>query len=424
MIFSWRRALVLALLGTSALQAQSPQSQSPQAPSPQAHLPLPPEAAVRAALDQHPQVEAAVARIAAATAQARGLKAGPHELNVTGSYIRRSIDRDGKYDEYDATMMKGIRLPQKARLDKRAGEQGVLVAENLAEDARHQVATALNALWWDWLAASAEVEVDAAAVRNHEAMVRAVERRVALKDAAPLDLDQAAAALADAQTSLAQSMGDVDLARARLAAQFPSLAVPPAAPAIPAPDLDTSRLDEMGRQVVERSHDIAAADAEALRLAALARRAKADRIADPHIGLRLFQERNGAERGAGVVMSIPLGIAARRATADQAAAEATAATAERAAVRASVAELATTNMADLRAKLSAWQFAQSAAQGQQTALARLKRGQALGAIDLADVLQAERLAHAAARIEARARAEAHRAWAKMLIDSHNLWIGD
>jgi outer membrane protein TolC len=216
----------------------------------------------------------------------------------------------------------------------------------------------------------------------------------------------------------------VDLARARLAAQVPSLAVPPAAPAIPTPDLDTGRLDEMGRQVVERSHDIAAADAEALRLAALARRAKADRIADPHIGLRLFQERNGAERGAGVVMSIPLGIAARRATADQAAAEASAATAERAAMRASVTELATTNIADLRAKLNAWQFAQTAAQGQQTALARLKRGQALGAIDLADVLQAERLAHAAARIEARARAEAHRAWAKMLIDSHNLWIGD
>jgi outer membrane protein TolC len=123
-------------------------------------------------------------------------------------------------------------------------------------------------------------------------------------------------------------------------------------------------------------------------------------------------------------MSIPLGIAARRATADQAAAEATAATADRAAVRASVAELATTNIADLQAKLTAWQFAQTAAQGQQTALARLKRGQALGAIDLADVLQAERLAHAAARIEARARAEAHRAWAKMLIDSHNLWISD
>ncbi len=89
MIFSWHRAVLVALLGTASATAQSPLAQSP----------LPPEAAVRAALDQHPHVEAAVARIAAAKAQARGLKAGPHELNFTGSYIRRSIDRDGKDDE-------------------------------------------------------------------------------------------------------------------------------------------------------------------------------------------------------------------------------------------------------------------------------------------------------------------------------------
>ncbi|MFN5759696.1 MAG: transporter, partial [Sphingomonadaceae bacterium] len=82
MIFSWHRAVLVALLGTASANAQSPQVQSSQA-----HAPLPPEAAVRAALDQHPHVEAAVARIAAAKAQARGLKAGPHELNFTGSYI-------------------------------------------------------------------------------------------------------------------------------------------------------------------------------------------------------------------------------------------------------------------------------------------------------------------------------------------------
>ena len=389
-----------------------------------AQSPLPPEAAVREALDQHPHVQAALARVASAKAHARGLRAGPHEVTVTGSYIRRSIDRDGKYDEYDATVMKGIRLPAKVRLDAEAGEQGIVVAENLAEDARHQAATALNDLWWDWLAATAEAQVDSEAVRNHQAMLAALKRRLALKDVAPLEVDQTAAALADAETILAQSQGAVALARARLATQFPGLPLPVSAPVLPLPEVAAEHLGEMAQQVISRSHDIAAANAEAARLAALAQRAKADRIADPNVGVRLFSERNGLERGAGVVMSVPLGIGARRAVADRAAADAKAATAELAAVRASVAELAATNLADVQAKHNAWQFAQVAADNQQAALMRLKRGQALGAIDLADVLQAERLAHAAARVEARSRADAHRAWTKLLIDSHNLWIGD
>ena len=409
MTLNWPILMGAALLASTSATAQSP---------------LPPEAAVREALDQHPQVQAALARVASAKAHARGLRAGPHEVTVTGSYIRRSIDRDGKYDEYDATVMKGIRLPAKVRLDAEAGDQGVVVAENLAEDARHQAATALNGLWWDWLAAAAEAQVDAETVRNHQAMLTALKRRLALKDVAPLEVDQTAAALADAETILAQSNGAVALARARLATLFPGLALPVSAPALPLPDVAADHLEEMAQQVIARSHDIAAANAEAARLAALAQRAKADRIADPNIGVRLFSERNGAERGAGVVMSVPLGIGARRAAADRAAADAKAATAELAAVRASVAELAATNLADLEAKRSAWQFAQAAADSQQAALLRLKRGQALGAIDLADVLQAERLAHAAARVEARARADTHRAWTKLLIDSHNLWIGD
>lgn len=104
---------------------------------------LAPEALVQTALDAHPSVEAAKARIGVAEADARALKAGPHEFSVSGSYISRSVDREGRYNEYDATLSRGLRLPGKSRLDRKAGEFGISAAENRWEDAKHQAALLL-----------------------------------------------------------------------------------------------------------------------------------------------------------------------------------------------------------------------------------------------------------------------------------------
>src|SRR3546814_7311364 len=85
------------------------------------------------------------------------------------------------------------------------------------------------------------------------------------------------------------------------------------------------RLAAMRDLVIERSHEIRAAEREAQRLAVVAQRVRADRIADPSFGVRLFSERSGMEQGAGVVMSMPLGGGHRRAAADRASAEGNAA---------------------------------------------------------------------------------------------------
>ncbi|MFN4020901.1 MAG: TolC family protein [Erythrobacter sp.] len=385
---------------------------------------LPPEEAVATALLEHPSVIAARARLEAARARAEALRKGTHEFTVQGSYTRRDVNGGAAFDEYDAQLSRPIRLPGKARLDRAIGTHGTAVAENVAEDARHEAALLLAAHWFDWLSASAQAEADRAAVANYEAALAAVVRRRDLRDAAQLDVDQAEAALAEARRTLEQSAGLAALARARLAAQFPGLALPQQAPAVPLPEMADARLSQLGDLVVVNSHQIAAAEAESARMAALADRARADRMADPTIGLRLFSEFGGLERGAGVIVSLPLGGGHRRALANEASAGASAARADEQLARFDVAETATADVTEARFRISSWQRAREAVAAQMAALEKLRRGHQMGEIDLADLLLGERMVHDAFRREAEARAEALRAITKLRIDAHDLWLAD
>lgn len=385
---------------------------------------LPDAAAVGRALDEHPSVISARARTEAARARADGLRQGAHEFTFSGSYSRRSIDREGKYDEYDAQLSRAIRLPGKGRLDREIGRFGIVAAENLAEDARHQAALLLAGHWFDWLSASAQARVDAAAVANYQRALAAVTRRQQLRDAAQLEVDQARAALAAARLAAEQSAGLAALARTRLATHFPLLSLPAEAPDVPLPDFAEARLSQLRDLVISNSHEIAAAEAEARRQAAVADRAGKDRLADPSIGLRLFSERGGAERGAGVVFSVPLGGSHRKALADEAGASASAARADEQLARFSVQETADADATEARYRLAAWDRARESVEAQMAALGKLRRGHDLGEIDLADLLLGERMVHDAFRIEAAARTEAMRAITKLRIDSHELWLAD
>jgi outer membrane protein, heavy metal efflux system len=183
-------------------------------------------------------------------------------------------------------------------------------------------------------------------------------------------------------------------------------------------------LEHLRELVLTNSHEIAAADAASARMASIADRARRERIADPSLGIRLFSERGGDERGAGLVFSMPLGGGYRAAQADQAAAAAGSASAEAALSRYNVREVADADLAEGNYRLLAWQRAHEGVASQMSALQRLRRGHELGEIDLADVLLGERLVHDAFRTEALARAEALRAITRLRIDSHELWLRD
>jgi outer membrane protein TolC len=405
------RTLVTALLvGTAPAPPAAPVDTGP--------IPV---ALVDAALEDSPLVTEAAARLRAAEAQARALGIGSHEFTVNGTYIRRTVDREGGYDEFDTTLSRGIRLPGKAALDRKAGTLGVEVAQNLLEDARHQAALELATLWYDWLLAEAEVRIDAAATASFEASLAAVERQVALRDAAPLDADQVRAARDGARAQETAARGRAAAARAGIAAQFPGLALPDGVPDIAAPALPPEGLAQWRDQVLSRSHEIRAAELEAERLAVLAARARQDRFADPSVGVRAFSERSGAEKGIGIVASLPLGGAYRRAIGDQAVADRSAAEAKLVATRRDIGATANRDLATANAGISAWQAAAAAADSSGTAAERLRRGRKLGATDLATLLYAERQALDSRRAELAARAAAVRAILKLRIDAHLIW---
>lgn len=385
---------------------------------------MPDPAEVAAALDGHPSVTAAQARVSAAEAEARALARGPYEATVTGSYVNRSVDREGRFDEYDAQLLRPFRLPGKARLDREIGRYGVSAAHNGAEDVRHQAAVLLNDSWWDWLGAAEEARVDRQAVAILTTLLDAVKQRIAVRDASGLEGDQTEALLGSAQLIAEQSAGAEALARARLVTMFPEIRAGESPPPVPSPEIPGEGIEALGRLVIERSHEIAAAEARAGQAGASASRARADRIADPSIGVRLFSERSGAERGAGVLFSLPLGGGHRKAVADRAEAEASAALSDVAATRFEVNAMSQTDMARARFAFAAWQRAREGLEAQVAALEKLRLGYRAGEIDLADQLLGERQVHEAFRAEASARAEAMRAITRLRIDSHTIWAPD
>lgn len=385
---------------------------------------LPPDGAVETALNDHPKVMAAKARIGVAEADANALRKGSHEFTVSGSYMRRSVVREGDYDEFDLSVMRPFRLHGKARLDRKAGEFGITAAQNVAEDAKHQAAILLADIWWDWLGAAAEARIDDQSAQNLARALSGVKRRVALRDASVLEANQAEAALGAARLAAQQSKGRMETAKARLISQFPSLPLLAVAEELPLPEIPSDGFAAMRDQVIKRSHEIAAADAVASRLGAIAERTQKDRMADPSFGVRIFSERNGAERGAGLIASMPLGGGHRRALADKALQEHSAAMAEAAAVRFDVNEMANTDLAQAEAAWQAWQRSREGLNAQVAAVLKMRRGYDLRAIDLADLLFAERQTQEAFRVEAKTRAEALRSITRLRIDSHNLWIGE
>lgn len=383
---------------------------------------LPPAELVVRALDAQPGVEAATARVDAARADDEALRRGPNEITAQGTFSRRTVDGDGNYAEYDTTISKAFRLPGKARLDRRAGELGIDVARNQMEDARHQAALTLAQLWYDWLAAGELHRNAAALVANQRELARATSARVDVRDAAQLELDQAEAALALAEAQQGDAAARRDRARALLGARFPDMPLPAEPPSLAEPALPAEGLDELQRLIVERSHEIGAASDTAERQQVLARRARADRFADPSFGVRVFSERGGQEQGAGLFASLPLGGGHRRALANRATADAAAARAERTAVERTVAGNAIADAAEFRSRLSAWQASRAAVRRAEASAALSTRGQRLGAIDLSDRLYAERQANEARAQEITAREAAARLLLKLRIDAHSLWI--
>lgn len=384
---------------------------------------LPPDVRILDVLQATPPLLEARAQLAGARAEGRILAAGDHETLFTSAFDNRRIRNDRSYGEWSVQASRGIRLPGKAALDRAAGEAGVVAAHNGVDDALHQASLMLAEHWVTWMEAAERRAVDAAELDSYSREVGALERRVALKDAAPMDLEVARGAEARARVVLAQSMGAERSARALLDARFPGLAPETAAP-LPSPIAPVRPLEAWADVIYRRSHEITIARALATREQLLARRARQDRAPDPTIGIRTFNERGGHESGVGLFVSVPFSGPKRSAVADRQVATASAAEARYALVARDVRSTATADVIATGAALSGWAAADQALKASEQAATRIRRAYALGERDLSDRLLAERQAFDARRSELSARAAAHQAVLRLALDAHELWLAD
>lgn len=416
-----RRPLSLFVLSmTATVLVMVPAWAHPPVASPSLAF-LPPDGIVTDILAQSPQVRRAGAMLNSAEAEARARAAGPHEFTLHGEYHSRASNIDGRLNEWAVGVSRGIRLPGKADADEKIGRYTVAVAQNGYGDARHQTATLLKELWLAWVLAEGDMKLAQDEVAAYAGQLAATDRARQLGQSAVLDVEQVQAALARARLQATQAEQGRLEARMTLARSFPVLTLPPAAPDMPDPSAPPGTWEEWRAAVLDDNHEIKLARSEADRREWLAKRARMDQFADPTVDLRTFQDMGGHETGFGVGFSIPIGGALRQAGADQASAEAVAASVAAHKVRRDVEIAAERDVIDARQGLEAWRQAEAAAASSRAMLARMQKAYELGDQGLTELLIARRQDYDMRRTEAHARGAAHAAVLQLLIDSHRIW---
>ena len=397
-----RMFLTLALATALAAPAGYAQTTS-------ADTSLPSQELVLKVVQGTPEVQAAQARLDRAVAEARMRQVGPHEPQLSLIPQTRRIDGDRRYREWEIDLSRGVRWPGKARLDREIGAAGREAASLAFEDAHHAAARRLLGLWSDWQRAAAATALHEAQLAAWQRERSAIARRVQLGDAAARDQIALDAAVAQAEAAVAQAQADADTTRLALSSAFPDLPLPaqvhlPAAP-IALDGSDTGWVE----LIQQRSHEIGTAAAIARKKDAEARRARADRLPDPQIGLRMISDRGGREQAFGVTVTMPLGVSYRAAEADLAMA------------RRDVGRDARQVVTLARARYTIWQRQQQAAAATASSADKAERGYALGELGLDEMLIARRAAQEAELAASRAEIDAIEAVTRVKVDAHAMW---
>ena len=301
-------ALLAALLAAAGAAdgSAAPAGGASFAPRP-APRDLPADERAQALIADEPGVVQARHALEAARQRARMLAAGPYEWTVRSGVQRRRY-RSGAADagEWSAGLERTLRSGDKAELDRQLGEALLGLSQARLGEARHEAARSLLELWLDGLAAERAQQLWSDQFALAEANLQAVERLRRAGDASMLERNAAGADLAEVQRQLSMASGDAARARARLRARFPALAPPPVALDDPLPLVPDAAL--WREHILGESDPLRVAQEGLRRAELLAARARADRVADPTVGVHATSEgAGGGERVVGVTLSIPLG---------------------------------------------------------------------------------------------------------------------
>ena len=382
---------------------------------------LPPLAAVTTALNNTPTVRAATANMGVEAANRDRLRAGGYETSVRlNSQQRRTLVPDNRYHEWDVSLERALRLPNKARIDNQLGEQGVVQAHYILGDALHESGRMLLASWFNWLREFYQTQQWHAQIDGLTTQLGIVQKRVKAGDAAKLDQLQAEAALSQAQAQLAESELRLATARNELSRRYPAINIPEH-PVMPQPVPVTDGLEVWQQRTMEHNHELAIARGETQRYGLMLSRSEADRIPDPSVGVRFADERGGEEKVVGVSLTIPLPGGGRKASQQMAAANQLVAVEREQGVRTKIqTETANTWLATQSA-YTAWQASETASDAMRRQADLMGRAYQLGESGLSDVLNARRLAQDAELNAIKSRLAAAQARYRLLLDTHALW---
>lgn len=288
---------------------------------------LPQPASVRAALDAAPDVAAASAKRDSTAARADGIRAGTAEFVVRATGQNRNVrSPSDNFAEGMVAIERPLRLWGKADADAALADATIDSGDIALDDARHETSKQMLALWFNVLrtreASSAMQRSTALAAE----LVTSTGKRVRARDAAPMDLEIAQAEQARAEAALAGARAAQAAAEAELRARFPALGLPGDMPANALSSTPADLLTDGARaRFLDANHAVRLAIAEETIAQRAARRSDLERKPDPTVGAFVTIERGGAERIAGLSISMPLGSAHRRSAAVAAAADAEAA---------------------------------------------------------------------------------------------------
>lgn len=380
---------------------------------------LPPAASVEAALAAHPDVLAAQARLAAATAEGRRLHAGEYEYQARAAYTRRHESGVGGMNDWEVGIERGLRLPAKARLDAETAAALVAEAEARVADARHEAARALLALWYAVLRGEREAESWREQLVLLQQQHETVAKRLRAGDASQMESAQAAAAVQQAQAELRRVETLAAAASAMLTARFPGLPKQRPPPG-PMPALSGSA-DAWVAAALADNHELAILQKESERMRILSRRQQAELQPDPTVGLHFSRERNGQDNLLGVSLMLPLPGEARRARVSAASAEADAMTQQVAAAKARIESAIRGTYLNLQGGLSRLSAQEEMLRQMDRYASLVWRAYELGEADLFEALNARKSAHDARREAATSRLDVHESAARLLLDGHRLW---
>jgi outer membrane protein, heavy metal efflux system len=373
------------------------------------------------AISQQAEVLAADERVSAVDAQARALAIGSYEFGATLIPQRRRTDAGQSLDEFEVELGRPFRLPGKAPLDREIGTRSRAIAGLERNEIAHDAAHHLLDLWMQWLRATAAGEEARAQLQSLQTERASLLRRVEIGDASQLDLDLMTAELAQARATALRGEALIAATKHALNTDFPQIPLPSRAPSLPEPQPLPGSSDEWQARIVNDSYELKAVEEAAARQEAEAKRARADRIPDPTLGVRFFNERDGEERAVGLVFTMPIPGRYRRELANAELAQARASQREIEVVKRTLAKGAHLKVALASDALGQWRAQREANEAMRAAANRTHRAWELGETGLAERLLAARRAREMTYQELDARAEALDAQLRVRIDSHDLW---